>query len=165
QARARNELAPDAVVLRDGQPLLYVWDLRLNPQLDAGELRRGMERLALRSDAPYVALLRPGQVQVFSLGATRAKAVRPILENTTLQPGLIAKLAVGDVKKRQDGISTHDLMLQLLNVVSRELIDHRGVCAPETIALIGRALFLRFLRDRRIIPEDHPLPGVPRFRD
>lgn len=165
QARARNELAPDAVVLRDGQPLLYVWDLRLNPQLDAGELRRGMERLALRSDAPYVALLRPGQVQVFSLGATRAKAVRPVLENTTLQPGLIAKLAVGDVKTRQDGISTHDLMLQLLNVVSRELIDHRGVCAPETIALIGRALFLRFLRDRRIIPDDNPLPGVPRFSD
>lgn len=166
QARARNELAPDAVVLRDGQPLLYVWDLRLNPQLDPAQLRRGMERLALRSDAPYVALLRPGQVQVFSLGATRGKKVaEPILENATLQPGLIARLAVGDVKLRGDSISTHDLMLNLLNAVSRELIDHRGVSAAETHALIGRALFLRFLRDRQIIPEDAPIPGVAQFRD
>lgn len=165
QARSRQEPTPDAVVLSDGQPLLYLWDLRHQPTHDAQAWRRDMERPALRSDAPYVALLRPGVAQIYALGQARDEGSAPVLEDAELPPGLLAKLALGDVPDRQDGVSTHDLMLELLNVVTEELIQLRGVSSAEALALVGRALFLRFLHDRGILADVDPMPGVRRFTD
>ncbi|MBN8791021.1 MAG: N-6 DNA methylase [Stenotrophomonas nitritireducens] len=165
QARVRQEPTPDAVVLSDEQPLLYIWDLRHEPDFTVQERRRDMERLSLRADAPYVAFLRPGVVQVYALGHAREDEAIPVLEDADLHPGLLARLAVGDVPSRVEGISTHELMLELLNVVTDTLIEHRGRNADEALALMGRALFLRFLHDRGILPDLNPLPGVPRFSD
>jgi len=165
QARARQEPAPDAVVLRDGQPLLYVWDMRHDPMHDPKVWRRDMEKLALRSDAPYVALLRPGVVQIYALGQARSEDAKPLLEEAELHPGLLAKLALGDVPHRADGVSTHTLMLELLSAVTEELIELRRVSSKEALALVGRALFLRFLHDRGILPDVNPMPEVPRFVD
>ncbi|MEB0109412.1 N-6 DNA methylase [Pseudomonas sp. MH9.3] len=124
-----------------------------------------MSRLALRADAPYVVFLRPGSVQVYALGQARDVNASPLLETAELHPGLLAKLAFGDVSARSDGISTHALMLELLNVVTEELIEFRGVSATEALALTGRAIFLRFLHDRGILKDQNPFPGVPRFMD
>ena len=165
QARSRQEPTPDAVVLSDGQPLLYLWDARHRPTLDVQAWRRDMEKLALRSDAPYVALLRPGVVQIYALGQARDEVTAPLLEDANLHPGLLAKLALGDVSDHQNGISTHHLMLELLNVVTEELIQLRGVSSAEALALVGRALFLRFLHDRGILADSNPMPGVARFVD
>lgn len=164
-AHARREPTPDAVVLNDEHPLLYIWDLRHAPTLDAPERRRDMEKLALRADAPYVVFLRPGVVQVYALAQARDENATPLLEETGLHPGLLAKLAQGDVPARGDGVSTHDLMLELLSVVTEELIQLRQVSSEEALALMGRALFLRFLHDRGILNDHHPIPGVPRFED
>lgn len=164
QARERDQPVPDAVVLHEGQPLLHVWDYRAQPLRDDAEIRRAMGKLALRSDAPYVAILRPGAVQVFALASVRAQT-EPLMQLTELAPGLIARLAVGDVPARTDGYSTHQLMLELLKAVTEELIDTRGVSAAEALALVGRALFLRFLADRGLLPAQKPLPGVSDFRE
>ncbi|HBN9609787.1 TPA: HsdM family class I SAM-dependent methyltransferase [Pseudomonas aeruginosa] len=164
-AYARKEPTPDAVVLNDDQPLLYIWDLRHEPSLHAQDRCRDMSRLALRADAPYVVFLRPGTVQVYALGQARDVDASPLLEAADLHPGLLAKLAFGDVSTRADGVSTHALMLELLNVVTEELISLRKVSASEALALMGRALFLRFLSDRGILSELNPFPGVPRFVD
>ena len=165
QARARQEPTPDAVVLSEEQPLLYIWDLRHEPALDAQERRRDMERLSLRADAPYVAFLRPGVVQVYALGQARDDDATPVLEEADLHPGLLARLAVGDLPSRVEGVTAHELMLELLNVVTDVLIKMRQCSAGEALALMGRALFLRFLHDRGILPDENPIPGVPRFVD
>jgi len=164
-ARGRQEPTPNAVVLSEDQPLLYIWDLRHEPPLNVSDRRRDIQMLALRSDAPYVAFLRPGTVQVYALGQARDEDAAPLLEDAELHPGLLAKLAVGDIPQRAVGISTHDLMLELLNVVTDELIELRHVSAPEALALMGRALFLRFLHDRGILSDINPIPGVLRFAD
>lgn len=164
-AHARKEATPDAVVLSNDQPLLYIWDLRHEPSPHAQDRCRDMARLALRADAPYVVFLRPGIVQVYALGQARDVDASPLLEASDLHPGLLAKLAFGDVSTRADGVSTHALMLELLNVVTEELINLRKVTASEALALMGRALFLRFLFDRGILRELNPFPGVPRFVD
>ena len=164
-ARERQEPAPDAVVLSEDQPLLYIWDLRHEPPLKVSDRRRDIQMLALRSDAPYVAFLRPGTVQVYAVGQARDEDISPLLEDAELHPGLLAKLAVGDIPRRVDGVSTHDLMLELLNVVTDVLVKLRHVSAPEALALMGRALFLRFLHDRGILDDINPIPGVPRFVD
>lgn len=164
-AHARKEPTPDAVVLNDDQPLLYIWDLRHEPSQYVQDRCRDMSRLALRADAPYVVFLRPGTVQVYALGQARDTDASPLLEAADLHPGLLAKLAFGDVSTRSDGVSTHILMLELLNVVTEELINLRKVSASEALALMGRALFLRFLYDRGILSERDPFPDVPRFSD
>lgn len=164
-AYARQEPAPDAVVLKDDQPLFYIWDLRHTPTHYAQDRCRDMSRLALRADAPYVVFLRPGTVQVYALGQARDTNALPLLEAADLHPGLLAKLAFGDVSTRPDGIGTHELMLELLNVVTEELIQLRKVSAAEALALTGRALFLRFLFDRGILKDPNPFPGVPSFAD
>lgn len=164
-ARARHAPTPDAVVLSEDQPLLYIWDLRHEPPINVSDRNRDIQMLALRSDAPYVAFLRPGTVQVYALGQARNAQAEPLLEEAELHPGLLARLAVGDIPQRADGISTHDLMLELLNVVTDELIESRNISAPEALALMGRALFLRFLHDRGILSDIDPIPGVPRFVD
>jgi hypothetical protein len=163
RAREQQRPSPDAVVLSDGQPMLYLWDLRRDPNLDTSQVRGLLEKLALRSDAPYVAVLRPGKVQLFALGSIRDDVLVPMAESAELDPGLMARLATGDVPDRQAGISTHDLMLELLNSVTSDLIERRGLAHSEALALIGRALFLRFLHDRKILRETNPLPGVERF--
>lgn len=164
QARQLAQPVPDAVVLHEGQPLLYVWDCSRQPTRDDAELRRDLSWLALRSDAPYVAVLRPGTVQVFALASVRANT-RPLLQLDDLGPGLIARLAVGDVPTRTDGYSTHQLMLELLKAVTEQLIGTRGVSPTEALALVGRALFLRFLADRGLLSQRNPLPGVEDLRD
>lgn len=164
-ACARQEATPDAVVLNDDQPLLYIWDLRHEPSQNVQDRCRDMARLALRADAPYVVFLRPGTVQVYALGQARDSDASPVLEAADLHPGLLAKLAFGDVSARTDGVNTHDLMLELLNVVTEELIQLRQVSAAEALALMGRALFLRFLHDRGILNDQYPFPGVPSFAD
>ncbi|WP_242112708.1 HsdM family class I SAM-dependent methyltransferase [Luteimonas aquatica] len=164
QARQHDQPVPDAVVLHEGQPLLYVWDCSSRPVGDDAELRRALGRLALRSDAPYVAILRPGTVQVFALASVQART-EPLMQLDELAPGLIARLAVGDVPSRSDGYTTHQLMLELLKAVTEELIGTRGVTAAEALALVGRAVFLRFLSDRGLLPARKPLPGVADFRD
>ncbi len=164
QARERNQPVPDAVVLHEGQPLLYLWDWRNQAVSDDAEIRRAMGKLALRSDAPYVAILRPGAVQVFALASVRERA-EPLMQFDELDPGLMARLAVGDVPNRKDGYSTHQLMLELLKAVTEELIGQRGVLPAEALALVGRALFFRFLYDRGLLPPNKPMPDVSAFQD
>lgn len=164
QARRRSELVPDAVVLRDGQPLVYLLDLSTQPQRSGQEIERALQNLALRSDAPYVAVVFPGAVRVFALEQW-GQHEKPLIETPNLHPGLLARLAVGDVPARKDGVGTHEMMLELLTGVSRHLIEVRGLQAPTALALVGRALFIRFLTDRDILPASGVIPGVSIFTD
>lgn len=158
QARRRAEPVPDAVLMRDGQPLVYLWDTRLSPALDEATLTDALRRLALRSDAPFAALVRPGAVQVFALA--HLDDGRPLFEEPALQPGLLARLAVGDVPVHVDGVGAHELMLDLLKSATADLMRSRGIAPPIALALMGRALFIRFLADRGILPREHPMTGV-----
>lgn len=164
QARGRSELVPDAVVTRDGQPLVYLLDVRTQPQLSEHEIDKALRHLALRADAPFAAVVLPGVVRVFALGQLREHG-KPLLETPALHPGLLARLAVGDVPTRKDGVGTHEMMLELLTGVSRHLIEIRGLQASTALALVGRALFIRFLADRGILPASGVIPGVSSFTD
>lgn len=164
QARQRDEPVPDAVLVRDGQPLVYLWDARAWQSLDEQVLQQALRRLALRADAPFAAVVRPGCVQVFAL-AHLVDDGQPLFEESSLQPGLVARLAVGDVPVRSDGMGAHELMLELLNSATSDLIECRGLPEATALALMGRALFIRFLSDRGIVRADNPFPGVRSVSD
>jgi len=159
-AAAENHFVPDAVVMHDGQPFVYVFDARAANAITDRQVQSMLRLLALRSDAPYLALARPGTVQVYALsGLSRQR--KPVLEAPELDSGLLAKLTTGmlPIRSIQEGRNVHDLMLELLNAVTGHLIDVRELEPSEALALIGRALFMRFLSDRGIL-RDGDIPGI-----
>lgn len=167
----REHRAPVAVVMHDGQPFVYVLEGAAKSGTEATveatkDLQEALRLLALRDDAPYAAVVRPGTVQVFSLSAVRGKQ-SPVLTTPKLDAGLLARLVAGDLPDpaRSVGVGAHELMLELLNAAADHLITLRGRSPDEALALVGRALFMRFLGDRGIVPAESPLPGVASLSD
>jgi hypothetical protein len=133
-------------------PLVFLVDgtaLRDDRHLQA--IRR---RLAFRGDAPYLGVVRPGQLVVYRVsldGRTLAHSrvsvpdgeeglVFPVLANN--RPGLD--------ESRRRWIS--DVVLKLLDESISELIGP-NVSGDDAISLVGRALFTRFLGDRDLLPK------------
>lgn len=160
RAQVPGGLMPEGVLMHDGQPFVY---LVSEPPGDVGDhqLRRTMELLALRDDAPYMAAVRPGVVRVFALATARENRP-PVLQTTVFDAGAMARLVVGDLPQagKDSSYSTHGMMLELLNAVTEQLIDIRGVAPEAALALVGRALFMRFLMDRNILSPVQPFAGV-----
>ena len=165
KAAADHQFAPDAVVMHDNQPFVYVLDARAANAVPDHEVQRMLRLLSLRSDAPYLALVRPGSVQVYAL-AGLSKQREPVIETTELDPGLLAKLTTGmvPIRSAKEGRDVHDLMLELLNAVTGHLIGIRGLDPSESLALVGRALFMRFLLDRGIL-RGGELSGIDSIKD
>lgn len=163
---AENHLfVPDAVVMHDGQPFVYVLDARRAQTVTNQQVQGMLRLLSLRSDAPYLALVRPGTVQVYALAGLSSQR-EPVLEVEKFAPALLARLTTGMIPVRapQDGGDVHDLMLALLNAVTGHLIGVRGLTSSEALALVGRALFMRFLSDRGIV-RGGSLRGVNSIKD
>ncbi|MPQ70835.1 MULTISPECIES: N-6 DNA methylase [unclassified Pseudomonas] len=157
-----HQLVPEAVVLHEGQPFIYIIDFQETRGISEQELQSGMRFLGLRADAPYVAVVRPGTVQVYALANIR-EGRPPVLEADELEPGVLARLIVGSIPARNNreiDCGAHELMLSLLNSVTDHLIKVRKIAPEEALALVGRALFMRFLGDRNIVQAENPIPGV-----
>lgn len=167
RAGEQNQLVPDAVVLHEGQPFIYVLDYKDTRGISEAKLQSSMRLLGLRADAPYVAVVRPGAVQVYALANIRDDRA-PVLEADQLEPGILARLIVGAVPlraTREVNCGAHELMLALLNAVTDHLVRNRRVNPAEALALVGRALFMRFLGDREIVPSTNPFPGVTNIQE
>ncbi|MGC4009425.1 MAG: N-6 DNA methylase [Pseudomonas sp.] len=167
RAGENQKVIPDAVVLHEGQPFIYVVDYQHTRGISEKDLQNGMRFLGLRADAPYVAVVRPGAVQVYALANIREDRP-PVLEANKLEPGVLARLVAGVIPARttrEVDCGAHELMLSLLNSVTDHLIKKRKIAPAESLALVGRALFMRFLGDRVIVPNHHPLPGVERVEE
>lgn len=166
QAAHEDQFIPDTVVMHDGQPFVYVLDARSANVITDSQVQNMLRLLSQRADAPYLALVRPGTVQVYALAElTRQRA--PVLEAEDLDSGLFAKLITGmlPIRSAHEGRNVHDLMLGLLNAVTGHLIDVRKLAPSESLALIGRALFMRFLSDRGILHTNNAIPGIDSAKD
>jgi len=161
-----HKSVPDAVIMHNNQPFAYILDAKRADIVFEKQIHEIARLLALRADAPYLVLVRPGIVQVYSLNnlSTRRK---PVIEAEDLNPALLAKLTTGmfssDIKNR--GRDVHDLMLSLLNSVTEHLIRIRGLKSSEALALVGRALFMRFLNDRGILRNEEAILGVDEIKN
>ncbi|MCT8342277.1 MULTISPECIES: N-6 DNA methylase [Photorhabdus] len=167
RAGEQHKFVPNAVVLHDEQPFIYIIDDQKTSSVSERELQDSIRFLGLRADAPYAAVVRPGIVQVYALSNIRNDQP-PLFEVNQLEPGILARLMTGDVlvnSKSGVNFGAHELMLELLNSVTDHLVHAKGIDPSEVLALVGRALFMRFLGDRGIIPEVSPLPDVDKIQD
>jgi len=141
-------------------PLVFIVEEdRLNSDEGLSRIRR---RLAMRGDAPYLGVVRPGQLTIhrISLDAdtrdqTRIsfppgseRSVLPLLGNERPKAATNSKKWITNV------------ILRLLEKSIGELTTGCGVAEDDAISLVGRALFTRFLGDRDLlqgstIPNSH----------
>nr|MDP2190011.1 N-6 DNA methylase [Rhodoferax sp.] len=154
---------PDAVIESSGQPYLYV--VRRDRLGDPGNNQRPLAELirilACRSDARFLAVVRPGSIDVYPVGLFEgvpdAMLPSPSDSNSADLRGLLSGAMFGSHTATSGSSKFAKQWLEAL--LFRLLTDAaKGIrlAAPQlseqqVIALVGRALFFRFLADRGIV--------------
>lgn len=147
--------AVEAVYEWQGAPLVFL--VAADSLENEGQLRRIRRLLAMRGDAPYLAVVAPGSLDVYRVALDKKS---PGQARVDWQGEDVARSAVfarlGNVRPkasilRRNWIS--NVVLRLLTGSTRDLTS-RGVPDDDAISLVGRALFTRFLADRRLLPDE-----------
>lgn len=133
------------------EPLAFLADgdrLDGDPKL----LARVRRALALRGDAPYLAVIRAGGLTVYHLG------LADLAEKALVRPDWEPRETFAVLGNQRRGLpdqrrSIVDVVLTLLGEAIDVLIGETcKVPEGEAISLVGRALFTRFLADRKLLP-------------
>jgi len=147
-----EEILADAVVESDGRALLYVVQAdRLGKDPDA-QLRRINHLLACRGDAPYLAVVAPGDLRLYPLSLRSrqsSKGLQKIPVRRRQLPALVPGLATGQIASSATPTFIHTYLFDLLRTAT-ERLQALGLGQDEILPLLGRALFLRFLHDRAL---------------
>lgn len=147
--------AVEAVYEWQGAPLAFL--VAADSVENEGQLRRIRRLLAMRGDAPYLAVVAPGRLDVYRVALDKKS---PGQARVDWQGEEIARTAVfarlANIRPKapiatQNWIS--NVVLRLLTGSTRDLTN-RGVPDDDAISLVGRALFTRFLADRDLLPDD-----------
>ena len=133
-------------------PLVFLVEgdkLTANQELD--HIRR---LLAMRGDAPYLGVVRPGQLTLYRVSLDkdppdRTRIPLPAGEERATFPHL-GNLRPGIASRPRQWIS--NVVLTLLTSSIEDLKKQFSVADNDAISLVGRALFTRFLADRELLP-------------
>lgn len=153
----KSELLPDGVAENQGRPLLFfVNESRLAHSTDTQRteslncLRRN---LACRGERTYLAVVRPGSLEVVPVSLRADSPAWKIYESgTTKSLTFFSRLALGHI----DGVEQPDdaefVFKEMLNLLNQGIdrIAHQ-IGWSDVLSLVGRALFFRFLCDRHIV--------------
>lgn len=136
-----------------GAPLAFLVDA--NSLESDDQLRRIRRLLAMRGDGPYVVVMAPGSLDVYSV-ALDGKSMREAQVNWedvgNTRATVFARL--GNMRPNAAYINKNwisNVVLSLLTGSTTTLID-LGLSHEDAISLVGRALFTRFLADRSLLP-------------
>lgn len=157
----RSPLMPEAVVQVQRQPLLYLYsEANFSNALQTGNRLSQIKRLmAMRGDASLIGILRHGVLELHStsLDPKQDNQAVEIKQHHADADWLIPRLAQGNspVPFAEKFIET-----ELFRLLEESAKDLRAADLPvaEIVSLTGRAVFLRFLLDREILPRNKPVP-------
>ena len=153
-----------AVVEHQGTALLYLVDSCGDIQTDSATLVRLQQQLANRSDPAWLGVVRPGSLEIHPIGFHETASTAPIetiVERDERAPLFFQSLVHGtfNENRRLKGSDyvfkeIYGLLTQTTNAFVPE--DGKGKLEPlDVLSMAGRALFFRFLIDRRIVlPEE-----------
>lgn len=154
----QSEVAwPNAVVEAAGQPVLYVVDAS-QARPEGLPLARLCRVLAFRAGADHLALLEPGRITVYPVTLS-AESPKPwtIGRDDPAAAGLVPAIAAPSdlypglpTRPVSAATAVHDLLIGLLTHTTETLTKY-GITHLDALSLVGRALFVRFLADRRIL--------------
>jgi hypothetical protein len=160
-----------AVAERQGTALLYVVDTSSNVKNDAASLAAVRRQLANRSDSAWLGVVQPGTLEIFPIGFHEAADTRPVTvieKRSATAPLFFQNLVHGTFEENHRLPGTDyvfEKIFDLLTHTTNEFVPKEGkgrLDALEVLSMAGRALFLRFLIDRRIVLENelHGRDGI-----
>lgn len=166
-----------AVAEHQGTALLYLIDGSSNVKSDADSLATVRRQLANRSDPAWLGVVRPGSLEIFPIGFHEAADVRPVRtieERSPTAPMFFQSLVHGTLEENQQLRGTDYVFHKIFDLLTRttnEFVPKEGtgrLDALEVLSMAGRALFFRFLIDRRIVLEnerDEICPSASELKD
>jgi hypothetical protein len=158
---SRTQILPQAVAEFQGRPVLYLLDGigdAGQPQATAKQIADLQQLLANRSDHACLAVVKPGQLDIYPINLDRKKIDQVAPEIITIAapdaPIFFHSIATGaHLLRGQPSSSDYvfDAIHRLLTEASRALTSLKPL---DILSIAGRALFYRFLLDRRIVRVD-----------
>jgi len=161
-----QSLFPDAVIESAGQPFAYVLrrDRLGDVEKEEPSLAQLIRILACRSDAKYLCVVAPGNMVVYPIVLSRKVPQTLKHQHTKVAPtwldlltGTMAETAAIPRKRaKSDEQWLEALLFNLLSLAARGIQQSApSLTVEQTLALVGRALFFRFLVDRKIVAPTH----------
>lgn len=123
---------------------------------DANRLDSIRRLLAMRGDAPYFAVLRSGTMTMYSVGLQDNACVAEV---AIAQAEADLRMVIPHLANARPKIPANrewisDVILRLLTGALNKLVKTLGMTDGDAISVVGRALFVRFLADRDLIPKE-----------
>ena len=151
-----------AVAEHQGAALLYLVDASGDVRSDAASLAALSKQLANRSDAAWIGVLRTGSLEIFpiSFEQTGGSPVKIVEERSTTAPLFFQNLVHGTFEENHRLRGTDYVFNKIFDLLTRmtaEFVPTEGngkLEALQVLSMAGRALFFRFLIDRRIVLEN-----------
>ena len=147
----------DCVVENQNRPLLYVVG---HKRLKGGNkddrhdaIMELQKKLAMRGEQAWLGVLHPGELEIYAtdLKPDQAKPIHNISPDFGL--ATLSKLALG---MDESSPKQHHLRKVLFDLMKHAVKDLRrfDLLPEDAVAISGRALFLRYLLDRKIISQE-----------
>ncbi len=151
-----------AVAEHQGTALLYLMDAG-GLKSDTSSLASVRRQLANRSDPAWLGVIHPGSLEIFPIGfhaAADAQPVKIIQEGSETAPLFFQSLVHRTFEENHRLPGTDYVFHKIFDLLTRttnEFVPEEGngrLDALEVLSMAGRALFFRFLIDRRIVLEN-----------
>ncbi|WP_083681251.1 class I SAM-dependent DNA methyltransferase [Archangium sp. Cb G35] len=149
---------PMAVVEVQGRPVLYAVDAHTDKVL-LPSLRRS---LTFRGDADYLVVIEHGRLTVYGLDLSANEEPLERFDRSSRS----ARMAIPELALTPPGegpgasSAVHSFLLKLLNDTTDALMGF-GLTSDVALSLMGRALFLRFLADRKVLRNEDLVEVCP----
>ena len=157
---ATSTVSVNAVAEHQGTALLYILDACGNAAADTAKIAQLQRQLANRSDPAWLGVVWPGALEVYPIGFHEAPTTLPvqiIREQDTAAPLFFQSLVHGVFAKDEELQGTDYVFKKiygLLTQTTNEYVSGTGeprIQPLDVLSMAGRALFFRFLVDRRIV--------------
>ena len=145
----------EAVYEWQGAPLVFLVDE--DSLEDDSQLQQILLLLAMRGDGPYLGVVAPGSLCIYRIALNNLSLQQARVDwggGAGTKYSMFARL--GNLRPQaeitnQGWIS--NVVLRLLSGSTDRLVHEFDVSHEDAISLVGRALFIRFLADRDLLPE------------
>jgi hypothetical protein len=155
-----GEVLPDGVAENQDRPLLFfIQESRLSqvPDERSRQISCMSRTLACRGDRAYLAVIRPGMLDVMPVSLKeRTPEWKTYRAGTDEALTFFSRLALGRCDELPSGPDVDFLFKEMFQLVDRTAtrLDQLKLKRADVLSLVGRALFFRFLSDRGIIGEN-----------
>ncbi len=159
QKSSEAVVLPEAVAESQGRPLLYVVSKAnlssVHTRSEQESLCQLWRTLGSRGERAYLGILEPGHLSVrpISLDDVPPDAKR-YRKGTGEALTFFSRLSLGEYDGEGEPSSpdyVFDEMFDRLEYIASELVERHRVDKDDVLSLIGRALFFRFLCDRKVV--------------